>query len=111
MIPREVNVPGYRMFVPTDYSYAEAVQKAIDGWFVLIGFVPENIEDESLYSFVQDAYDIIVYCINPEMASDLEIVVEPAASPAGKRLFLTRKGNCTYRLAGVGEDGLEYERV
>ena len=111
MTPREVNVPESRIFRLVDDSYADAIQKALDGWFVYIGVAANDVSDETLDSFTQDVYNTVISHINPDIASDLEIVVDPQVFPVGRRLFLTRKGNCAYRLVGVGEDGLEYERV
>ena len=111
MIPREINVPESRIFKPVGDSYADAIQKALDGWFVYIGVAVNDISDEAIDSFIQDAYDTVVSRISRDIASDLEIVVDPPVFSIGRRLFLTRRGNCTYQLVGVGEDGLEYERV
>ena len=81
MTPREVNVPEPRIFRPVDDSYADAIQKALDGWFVYIGSAVNDIGDEALDSFTQDAYDTVVSRINRDIASDLEIVVEPSVFP------------------------------
>jgi len=116
MIPREVNVPESRIFRLVD----DAIQKALDGWFVFIGFAANDVSDEALDSFTQKFCDIVVSHTDHDTALKLEVAVEPPVFSIGRRLFLTRRETCDlsyragespYRIVGVGKDGLEYERV
>lgn len=117
MIPREVNVPESQVFKPFRFRpfgelyYDEAVKKALDGRFVEIGTMINDIDDGRLESIAEDVYLDVVLHTGRDTAIKLEVVVEPPVFPLCRRLFLTRRGSCTYRLVGVGEDGFEYERV
>lgn len=126
MIPREVNVPESRIFKPWTFRpfgelyYDEAIQKALDGWFVDVGTMINDIDDERLESIAEDVYRDVILHTDRDTAHKLEVIVEPPVFPLCRRLFLTLRGTCdlpyragesTYRVVGIGKDGLEYERI
>lgn len=109
---REVHAPKTKIISPDGPDcYRDAIKKALDGWFVDMGAVIDDASDELIDRFATDTYNAIAPYMDLKSALVLELVIEPPVFPVYRRLFLTRRGNCTYRLVGIGKDGLEYERA
>ena len=109
---REVPVPRAKVVAPDGPRYYEdAIQKALDGWFVDVGAVIDDAGDEFIDQFATDTYNAIAPHMDLETALNLELVIDPPVYPACRHLFLTRKEDRNIRLSGIGPDGMEYEYV